>query len=175
MSQRVSGPDVPAVTISESGARGASLTDEKRLFKVHAFFCLALEIFLNIAETDLDSLDMADEPAIAWAARACGIAMVAVKHLSAPRTAGLTATLKRWQAFCVQQGLSPTSLSPSKAAGFLRSVSHSGPTAASAVYQARRWLRVNMAASFPVEHFTVKPFCFNCLGRKSEQAPALQP
>ena len=170
--QRFVGPDVPVLTVSDSNATSAAATDERRQLKVRALFCLALDVFLVIAEIGLESLDMSDESAVA---RATTLAMVAVGRLSVRRIAALTATLKRWKTFCAQQAWSPRNLTPANVAAFLRSVSFGGPTAASAVFQALRWLHLNLAAPFPVDHFMIKPFRFHSLGHTSRQAAELQP
>lgn len=130
-------------------------------------FTVLKERLLDLPGLGLESVRWSDE-AEARAART--LVMEATRHLSTDRLASLHRAVRRWLQFAAENHVNVANPAPLHLAAFFKKIARGGPTAASGVYQALRWLVLNLGALLPVEHVLVRPFRLHAPGHSSRQA-----
>ena len=163
-------PKLPLVT------RGAQEperpVDVLRAKKESLLFNVLRENLLDLSALGLERVRWSDE---AEAKAAMGLVMEATRRLSTDRLASLHRAVRRWLQFASEKQVSVMNPAPLYLAAFFQHVARGGPTAASGVYQALRWLVLNLGVSLPIDHVLVRPFRLHAPGHSSKQADELQP
>ena len=137
-----------------------------------SFFLTLRTSVLDLRQLGLDHVNW-DDSKQADPARA--MIMKTTEHLSLSRLNTLHRCLRRWLQYATTQGIPAFNPAPAHLASFLQGVSEGGPTAACSVYQALRWIVLNMGACLPTEHVLIRPFRLHSPGHVSRQAEELQP
>ena len=103
------------------------------------------------------------------------LATRAASRLPVPRLSSIVSTLKRWQRWCLDRSLDPSSTIPFALGSFLKEVSQGGPTASSGVFKILSWVNDNLGASFPLSHFMVNGYRMHAVDHTASQAAVLEP
>ena len=99
----------------------------------------------------------------------------APRNLSDGRLAQVVGALRRWLEFAAEEGTSGIYAKPGPLARFLRSVSQSGPTAASGVWKALQFWVDNCAFTLPLDHHLCLKFRLRDINHQTVQAQEMLP
>ena len=160
---------IPTLTSPKSSAKPI---DEVRSRNVAEFFSTLRTSVLDLRQLGFDRVNWDD---LNQAGQARAMIMKATEHLSLSRLNTLHRCLRRWLQYSTSHGIPAFNPAPAHFAAFLQGVSEGGPTAACSVYQALRWIVLNMGACLPTEHVLIRPFRLHSPGHVSRQAEELQP
>ena len=168
----MSAGSIPRVPVVAGSGAPPKPVDEIRLKKAAELFATLRTSVLDLRQLGFEHVNWED---VIQANQACAMVMKATEHVSLSRLNTLHRCLRRWLAYAHTSGCPVFNPAPAYLAAFLQEVSQGGPTAACSVYQALRWMVLNMGVCLPTEHVLIRPFRLHSPGHASRQAEELQP
>ena len=96
-------------------------------------------------------------------------------RLTGQRIGALLAALRRWLRYAADKQYTANAPTPLQLGEFLRMVAQGGLTAASSMYQALKWFRLNFGLPFNTDHWLTQPFRLLPRDHQVQQRTELQP
>ena len=137
-----------------------------------ALFDVLVTNFLNLEELGVTWADLGDPVRLQ---QLKDQVMQTTGRLTEQRIGALLAALRRWLRYAADKQYTANAPTPLQLGEFLRMVAQGGPTAASSMYQALKWFRLNFGLPFNTDHWLTQPFRLLPPDHQVQQRTELQP
>ena len=165
-------PGRPPMLHSAAASDPHTNEEAKKATKTQALFDVLVTHFLNLEELGVSWADLGDPVRLQ---QLKDQVMQTTGRLTEQRIGALLAALRRWLRYAASKQYTVNAPTPMQMGEFLRMVAQGGPTAASSMYQALKWFRLNFGLPFNTDHWLTQPFRLLPPDHQVQQRTELQP